>query len=107
MLRCWAPLVADVDLPAPLRSGATGEADDVRFERAALLLDAYGLIGPERQAVVDALIDNHDWTYRIVTDAALDGHRGFGDYWDAVSRQTTRARAWLSDNLAALRARLG
>ena len=107
VLRCWAPLVSDADLPNPLRAGATGQVDDVRFERAALLLDAYGLAEPERLAVVDALVDNHDWTYRIVTDAAADGHQGFGDYWDAVSRQTARARSWLVDNLPTLRSALG
>ncbi len=103
LLRCWAPLVADVDLPMPLRSGATGGLDDIRLTRAALLLDSYGLGRPEQQAVVEALIDNHDWTYRIVTDAVDDGHAGFNNYWDTVAPQTGRARDWLRANLSDLR----
>jgi hypothetical protein len=101
LLRCWSPLVADVDLPTSLRAGMGGDA---RIERAAMLLDAYGLAGPDRLAVADALLDNHDWTYRIVMVAAAAGHRGFGEYWQAVASQTGRARAWLAQALPALRA---
>lgn len=103
VLRCWAPLVADVDLPLPLRVGATGGMDDVRFRRAAMLLDGYGLGSTERRNVVEALIDNHDWTYRIVTDAVDDGHAGFNDYWDTVALQTGRAREWILAHLPELR----
>lgn len=106
LLRCWAPLVADVDLPRPLATGAGG-AEDVRFRRARLLLDAYGLARSERGAVLDALLDNHDWTYRIVTEAAEGGHGGFGAYWEIVAGPTERARAWLIEQLPRLRTALG
>ncbi|MGI8665672.1 MAG: phosphotransferase, partial [Jatrophihabitans sp.] len=58
--RCWVPLVDDPDLPAELAADP-----DRRLERTALLLDAYGLAAADRPAVIDALIANHDWTYRI------------------------------------------
>jgi hypothetical protein len=88
LARGWAPLVDERDLPPAL-------APDRRFERLALLLDAYGLGGNDRTAVVRALVDSHDWTFRIVTDAASRGHPGFYDYWRAVAAQSLRERAWL------------
>ena len=86
--RSWCPLVDDVDLPAGYAAGRD------RFRRLAVLLDAYGLARSQRLAVVEAVVANHDWTYRIVTEAARRGHRGFTDYWREVAEQTHRARAW-------------
>jgi hypothetical protein len=98
-VRCWCPLAADCDVPPTLA--------DRRFQRLALFLDAYGLAAADRAAVVHALVPNHDWTYRIVTDAAQAGHPGFGDYWSEVGRRTDRARAWLLRHAAALVAAAG
>ena len=86
--RSWCPLVDDVDLPAGYEAGRD------RFRRLAVLLEAYGLARSQRLAVVEAVVANHDWTYRIVTEAARRGHRGFTDYWREVADQTHRARAW-------------
>ncbi|MDQ2836754.1 MAG: phosphotransferase [Actinomycetota bacterium] len=102
LIRCWAPLVADADLP-----GELADRPDRRFERAALLLDAYGLAGPQRLAVIDALVANHDWTYRIVAEEAGSGHPGFAEYWVAVADQTARARSWLVSHRDRLRAAVG
>jgi hypothetical protein len=85
-VRNWCPLVDDADVPPPLA--------DRRCDRLALFLDAYGLAASDRIAVVRALVANHDWTYRIVTDAARSGHPGFRDYWQEVARRTDRARDW-------------
>lgn len=98
-LRCWCPLAADCDVPPALA--------DRRFQRLTLFLDAYGLAAAERAAVVQALIPNHDWTYRIVTDAARAGHPGFGDYWSEVARRTDRARDWMLRHAQALIAAAG
>ena len=86
VVRCWCPLAADLDVPAELL--------DSRLSRLALFLDAYGLQRAERIAVAEALLPNHDWTYRIVTDAVRSGHPGFQDYWKEVARRTERARDW-------------
>jgi hypothetical protein len=99
VVRCWCPLVADRDVPPALA--------DRRFERLALFLDAYGLAAADRPAVAAALVANHDWTYRIVTDAARAGHPGFSDYWDEVARRTDRARTWMLRHAAALAAAAG
>jgi len=95
-VRCWCPLVDDLDVPATLA--------DRRFERLALFLDAYGLAAPDRIAVAGALLANHDWTYQIVTDAARSGHLGFQDYWSEVARRTGRARDWTMRHRAELMA---
>ena len=98
-VRCWCPLIADCDVPPALA--------DRRFQRLALFLDAYGLAAADRAAVVEALVPNHDWTYRIVTDAARAGHPGFSDYWSEVSRRTDRARDWMLRHTRALTAAAG
>jgi hypothetical protein len=86
VVRCWCPLAADCDVPAELL--------DTRLSRLALFLHGYGLQRAARIAVVEALLPNHDWTYRIVTDAVRSGHPGFQDYWNEVARRTERARDW-------------
>jgi hypothetical protein len=86
-VRCWCPLLDDPDVPAALA--------DRRVQRLALFLDAYGLAAADRIAVARALVTNHDWTYRIVTDAARSGHPGFRDYWHDVARRTDRSRDWM------------
>ncbi|MDQ1742008.1 MAG: hypothetical protein QOE23_347 [Pseudonocardiales bacterium] len=98
-LRCWCPLADDPDVPPALA--------DRRFHRLALFLDAYGLAAADRAAVVRALVPNHDWTYRIVTDAARAGHRGFEEYWREVARRTDRARDWMLRHGRALVAAAG
>ncbi|MDQ1722793.1 MAG: hypothetical protein QOI26_2527 [Pseudonocardiales bacterium] len=85
-VRCWCPLADDPDVP-PAVAGC-------RLQRLALFLDAYGLAAPDRVAVAEALVPNHDWTYRIVTDAVRSGHPGFRDYWGEVAQRTDRARDW-------------
>ncbi|HEX8096135.1 phosphotransferase enzyme family protein [Jatrophihabitans sp.] len=85
-VRNWCPLVDDQDVPPALA--------DRRLQRLALFLDAYGLASADRIAVARALVPNHDWTYRIVVEAAKSGHPGFRDYWREVARRTDRARDW-------------
>ena len=99
LVRGWAPLVDDADMPPALMARPSR-----RFDRLALMLDAYGLAAADRQAVVDALVANHDWTYRIVTDAVRQGHPGFGRYWAAAAARTARARRWLLEQYPGLRA---
>lgn len=95
--RCWCPLVDDVDLPSGF-----GPSPERRYDRLALLLDAYGISRAGRVAVAQSLISNHDWTYEIVTEAAVAGHRGFRDYWTGVAARTGRARQWTVDHQADL-----
>ncbi|HEY2043241.1 MAG TPA: aminoglycoside phosphotransferase family protein [Jatrophihabitans sp.] len=96
LVRYWCPLVDDPDLPP-------GDADR-RLDRFGLLLDAYGLQGEDRVAVADALIDNHDWTYRIVMDEASRGHDGFRRHWNEIGGLASRSRAWILERSVDLRA---
>jgi hypothetical protein len=98
-VRCWCPLAADCDVLPALA--------ERRFQRLALFLDAYGLAAAERAAVVRALVPNHDWTYRIVTDAVRSGHPGFQNYWREVARRTDRARDWMQRHRSELIAAAG
>ena len=97
--RSWCPLIADEDIEEILR--------DRRIERFALFLDAYGLSRADRAQVVEALVPNHDWTYRIVTDSAAAGHSGFRNYWFSVSGRAGRARDWTVRHRRELEAAVG
>lgn len=97
--RCWCPLLDDCDVPPVVA--------DRRLERLAVFLEAYGLVAADRIAVAEALLPNHDWTYRIVTDAAGSGHPGFRDYWHEVVRRTDRARNWMLRHRSELLAVVG
>ena len=51
--------------------------------RLRLFVDAYGMRGRERERVVDAMVDAHDWCYRVVRAAVAAGHEPFGRMWHA------------------------
>jgi hypothetical protein len=82
--RCWCPLLSDEDVP--------NSVVDRRFERFALLLDAYA-----RVEVAEALLDNQAWTFRIVVDNVLRGHLGFQHYWNNVAGRAERGHRWLTE----------
>jgi hypothetical protein len=87
--RCWCPLLSDEDVP--------NSVVDRRFERFALLLDAYGLAGHARVEVAEALLDNQEWTFRIVVDNVMRGHLGFQHYWNSVAGRAERGHRWLTE----------
>jgi Ser/Thr protein kinase RdoA (MazF antagonist) len=83
--RLWAPLRDPADVPHA-RS----------LERLRLFLDAYGLPRPERGRVIDAMVEAHDWCYRIVRGALRNGHEPFERMWRAGGEaKAQRTRAWL------------
>jgi hypothetical protein len=89
--------------PADIADSRHGRA----LERFRIFLLASGLPAAGRRDVASAVLDNHDWTYAIVTEAAAAGHQGFTDHWRAVAASAARARRWCerhaSDLLAAAR----
>ena len=97
--RLFVPLLDEADV-TDSRSGRA-------LERFRIFLAASGLPRAARLGVVGALLDNHDWTYAIVTEAAAAGHQGFADHWRAVAEPASRARRWAQrhqrDLLAAAR----
>jgi thiamine kinase-like enzyme len=84
--RSFVPLLDEADVPDSRQGRA--------LERFRILLAASGLSRADRRLVAEAVVANHDWTYAIVTEAALAGHAGFADHWRAVAPVAARARHW-------------
>ncbi len=84
--RLWAPLREDQDI-SDVRKGRV-------LERFRTFVDAYGLTGADRSAVVDAVLHTHDWCYAVVRDGVAAGHAGFTDYWGAAAARAARSRGW-------------
>jgi thiamine kinase-like enzyme len=97
--RLWVPLRPD----AYVRDVRRGRA----LDRFRLFVDTYGLEGPDRYRVVDAVEQNRAWFWELMESSALAGHAGFAAYCNAEARDRARDSAeWLSANDRALRAAL-
>jgi hypothetical protein len=95
--RLWAPLRDPVDAPHA-RS----------LERLRLFLDAYGLPARDRGSVIDALVQAHEWCYRIVRGAVKNGHEPFERMWRAGGEaKAERTRTWLLAHDAQMRNAVG
>ena len=94
--RLFVPLLDEADVTDSRHGRALG--------RLRIFLAASGLPRAARLGVVDALLDNHDWTYAIVTEAAAAGHAGFAEHWRAVGPVAGRARRWCERHQRSLRA---
>jgi Phosphotransferase enzyme family len=92
--RSFVPLLGEADV-TDIRQGRA-------LDRFRVFLAASGLPRASRVLVAEALLANHDWTYAIVTEAALAGHTGFADHWRAVAPEAGRARQWLAGHRRAL-----
>jgi Phosphotransferase enzyme family len=92
--RLFVPLLDEADI-ADSRQGRA-------LERFRIFLMASGLPRASRIGVAEALVDNHDWTYAIVTEAAAAGHAGFADHWREVAPEAGRARRWCERHRRAL-----
>ena len=97
--RHWCPLYDDHDVADPRQGQA--------LRRFRLLLEAYGLARDLRREVAEAIVDNHDWSCAIITDAVRDGHPGFTDCWNSIGGVMVRARDWCERHRAALLAAAG
>jgi hypothetical protein len=84
--RLFVPLLDEADVTDSRRGRA--------HERLWIFLQASGLRRADRLAVVGALLDNHDWTYAIVTEAAAAGHAAFAEHWRSIAPAAARARRW-------------
>jgi Ser/Thr protein kinase RdoA (MazF antagonist) len=91
--RLWAPLRDPADVPHA-RS----------LERLRLFCDAYELAARERGRVIDAMVEAHEWCYRIVRGALRNGHEPFERMWRAGGEaKAQRTRAWLLANETEMR----
>jgi Ser/Thr protein kinase RdoA (MazF antagonist) len=96
--RLWAPLRPDGDIADARRGRA--------LARFRTFVDAYGLVGADRERVAEAVIQNHDWCYDVVRHGAATGHHGFTQYWSDAAARAHRTRSWYERNLDLLRAAL-
>jgi hypothetical protein len=98
--RLWAPLRDEQDVPECLR-GRT-------LPRLRLFVDAYGMRRGERERVVDAMVDAHDWCYRVVRAAVAAGHEPFGRMWhEGGATRAVRTRNWIAAHSRAIGTALG
>jgi Ser/Thr protein kinase RdoA (MazF antagonist) len=86
-VRLWAPLRPDRLIDDSRRGRA--------LARLRLFVDGYGLSRTDRERLVTAVRQNHEWSYDIVGTAAANGHAGFADYWTGGARERAeRTRQW-------------
>lgn len=98
-VRLWGPLRPEPDIADPRRGRA--------LTRMRLFADAYGLSGPDRDRLVDAVVANHVWCMDYVRRGAENGHEWFRRRWHGgESELTDRTNAWLTAYDATLRAAL-
>jgi hypothetical protein len=98
--RLWSPLRSGDDTPAGVRGRS--------LTRLAMFADAYGLPRAQRDELAEAMVSNHDWSYRIVSRAMAAGHEAFQAYWQAGGGpRAERTRRWLDGHLAQMRESLG
>ncbi|SNR69198.1 phosphotransferase [Blastococcus mobilis] len=94
--RLWAPLRPERYIDEGRRARS--------LARFRLFVDAYGPTDAEREALVDAIRRNHEWSYDIVGTAAAHGHAGFVDYWGGGARERAAGTyQWYLDNEELLR----
>jgi hypothetical protein len=89
--RLWAPLRPESYIDDSRRGRAVA--------RFRLFVDSYGLVGPDRGAVVSAVRENHGWCYDIIGSAAANGHAAFSDYWaNGAMQRARRTGQWYLHN---------
>ena len=97
--RLWAPLRPDQYIDDPRRGRA--------LDRFRLFVDSYGVTDTDRDRMVSAVLQNHEWCYDVVGTAAASGHAGFSHYWAGGAMERAEStRQWYLDNHARLRAAL-
>jgi Ser/Thr protein kinase RdoA (MazF antagonist) len=95
-VRLWAPLRPRRYVEDPRRGQ--------ELARFRLFVDSYGLDEVDRERLVDAVAQNHEWCYDIVGTAAAQGHAGFAEYWAGGARvRAERTGEWYLDNADLLR----
>jgi hypothetical protein len=97
--RLWAPLRPDRYI------------DDIRrgrvLARFRLFVDSYGLAREDRQRLVGAICQNHNWSYDLMGSAAANGHAGFSDYYaSGALDRAAQTYQWYLENRDVLRSAL-
>jgi hypothetical protein len=97
--RLWAPLRPEADIDDTRRGRA--------IERLRLFVDSYGLVRADRERLVAAVRENHEWCYDIVGAGAANGHAAFSAYCaSGALERAARTREWYFANGDVLRSAL-
>jgi hypothetical protein len=98
-VRLWAPLRPERYIDDARRGRALG--------RLRLFVDRYGLADEDRERLVEAVLQSHNWIYDLIGGAVADGHAGFSDYYATGARDRAAATyQWYLDNGDFLRSAL-
>jgi hypothetical protein len=94
--RLWTPLRPDRYIDDARRGQVLG--------RFRLFVDSYGLPDADRDDLVTAVRQNHEWCYDVIGTAAANGHAGFSEYLDSGARERAeRVREWYRETAGVLR----
>jgi hypothetical protein len=93
---------------SPALGSATDGSDipdsrrDRVFERLRLFVDAYRLSPADRNRFLDAVRENHRWSYRTIQAGAEAGEAGYQEYWSTTRSRAERAYTWYGENAEAI-----
>jgi hypothetical protein len=97
--RLWTPLRPDRHIH-DVRRGQV-------LARLRLFVDGYGLGDADRDRLVAAVRENHEWCYDVIGTAAAGGHAGFSEYLAAgAGVRAEQVRAWYDEAADVLAAAL-
>jgi hypothetical protein len=89
--RLWAPLRPQQYID-DIRSGRV-------LTRLRLFVDSYGLAREDRQRLVEAVRQSHNWSYDLIGAAVAKGHAAFSDYYVSGARdRAAQTYQWYLDN---------
>jgi hypothetical protein len=74
-VRLWAPLRPDHHIHDERRGRA--------LDRLRLFVDRYDLADEDRERLVEAVLQSHNWIYELIGEQVANGHAGFSDYYAA------------------------
>lgn len=94
--RLWSPLRSEADI--------TDDRLGSSLQRFRVFTDACGISPEERDLLVEAVRQSHDWVYDIIRVGGENGSRGYADYWNqGGAARAARSERWLTSNAAHLR----
>ena len=97
--RLWGPLRPDPYIHDTRRGQA--------IARFRLFVDSCGVTRADRDRLVEAVRQNHEWCYDIIGTAAANGHAGFSQYCaTGAMERAERTHQWYLDNEDLLRGAL-
>jgi hypothetical protein len=97
--RLWAPLRPQCCIDDSRRTRV--------LDRLRLFVDSYGLAREDRERLVEAVRQNHNWSYDLMRSEVANGHAGFSDYYaSGALDRAAQTHQWYLDAVDVLRSAL-